>query len=313
MREALSRFSVPKNGQRWRARLKCNAHYFRGNYLALLCLPPLFLLFRRPKCLLGFAIMLVALLCANDAFGAALNEGFVKLLRKLNPHAAAVARSALGLGGSAGVAAGLGAAAVGGPRAPRTRGPRVLGLPRAVACALIAVLGAWVVWRAGGVARVLGAVLLGVLLPVAHASLRSPNLKVRLGSARDEFRAVWRGYQQQQQQQQAAFAAAAAGGGGYGGGDGGGAAGATAGGVGGMVAGYGIGAYYSGSGSLVQHAQQPSGGGVTYGLDAGGGGGGGYAGVGGVGGGVGVATAYSGVGAGGAGGGGGGGATDYTL
>ena len=28
-----------------------------------------------------------------------------------------------------------------------------------------------------------------------HAALRQPNLKARLASARDEFRAVWRGYQ----------------------------------------------------------------------------------------------------------------------
>jgi len=31
----------------------------------------------------------------------------------------------------------------------------------------------------------------GVLLPLCHASLRSPNLKARLASAREEFRAVW--------------------------------------------------------------------------------------------------------------------------
>lgn len=29
---------------------------------------------------------------------------------------------------------------------------------------------------------------------LAHASLRSPNLKARLSSYREEFRAVWRGY-----------------------------------------------------------------------------------------------------------------------
>ena len=29
---------------------------------------------------------------------------------------------------------------------------------------------------------------------LAHASMRTPNLKTRLASAREEFRAVWRGY-----------------------------------------------------------------------------------------------------------------------
>jgi PRA1 family protein 3 len=293
---------VPKNGQRWRARCKCNAHYFRGNYLFALALPPLLLLLRRPFALFGVFLLFVSLLCANDSFGSALNEGFVKLLRRANPHAAAVARSALGLGGSAAVAAGLGAGAVGGPRAPRTRGPRVLGLPRVAACALLAVLALWVVWRSGGALRALSALLLGAALPAAHASLRSPNLKVRLGSARDEFRAVWRGHQQQQQQA-GAMGAAYGGGGGGGGGDGHAAAG-----VGGMVAGYGIGAYYSGSGSLVQtHGGVPG-----YGLDAGGGAGG----VGqayGAGAGAAGAVPAPGTGGGGARIGYGGGATDYTL
>lgn len=31
----------------------------------------------------------------------------------------------------------------------------------------------------------------GLSLLVCHASLRSPNLKARLASAREEFRAVW--------------------------------------------------------------------------------------------------------------------------
>jgi len=29
---------------------------------------------------------------------------------------------------------------------------------------------------------------------LVHASMRTPNLKARLASAREEFRAVWRGY-----------------------------------------------------------------------------------------------------------------------
>ena len=34
-------------------------------------------------------------------------------------------------------------------------------------------------------------VLLGFGLPLLHATFRSPNLKARLSSAREEFRAVW--------------------------------------------------------------------------------------------------------------------------
>ena len=37
----------------------------------------------------------------------------------------------------------------------------------------------------------------GDALVLAHASMKVPNLKVRLASAREEFRAVFRGYHQQ--------------------------------------------------------------------------------------------------------------------
>jgi hypothetical protein len=36
-----------------------------------------------------------------------------------------------------------------------------------------------------------GSACAGTCLPLCHASLRSPNLKARLASAREEFRAVW--------------------------------------------------------------------------------------------------------------------------
>jgi hypothetical protein len=35
------------------------------------------------------------------------------------------------------------------------------------------------------------AAVAGLTVWVSHASLRSPNLKARLASAREEFRAVW--------------------------------------------------------------------------------------------------------------------------
>lgn len=54
-----------------------------------------------------------------------------------------------------------------------------------------AVAAALCVYRGRGVFALLAALIIGIGLPLAHASLRSPNLKARLASAREEFRAVW--------------------------------------------------------------------------------------------------------------------------
>ncbi|KAJ7283104.1 hypothetical protein O6H91_Y347500 [Diphasiastrum complanatum] len=41
---------------------------------------------------------------------------------------------------------------------------------------------------------VFGALAAGIIFSWIHASFRTPNLKARLNSFREEFRAVWRGY-----------------------------------------------------------------------------------------------------------------------
>eukprot|EP00775_Hariotina_reticulata_P011242 gene11242-11391_t len=72
----------------------------------------------------------------------------------------------------------------------RSSNVRVLGLQRPlfVLLMLAAALYGW--YRSRGWLMLLTAVVAGVSLPLGHASLRSPNLKARLASAREEFRAV---------------------------------------------------------------------------------------------------------------------------
>jgi hypothetical protein len=67
----------------------------------------------------------------------------------------------------------------------------VLFLKRPLFIAAAAVAAALCVYRGRGVFALLAALIIGIGLPLAHASLRSPNLKARLASAREEFRAVW--------------------------------------------------------------------------------------------------------------------------
>jgi hypothetical protein len=66
--EFLSKFSVPKNESKWTSRLKCNAYYYRTNYLAFLVLTYAVAFLRNPRALLGAAVAVVALLCNNDPF-----------------------------------------------------------------------------------------------------------------------------------------------------------------------------------------------------------------------------------------------------
>jgi hypothetical protein len=69
--EFCTKFSIPKNQAKWSSRAKCNAYYYRSNYLAILGLALLGALLRTPRALLGGALGLLALLCLNDPFAAA--------------------------------------------------------------------------------------------------------------------------------------------------------------------------------------------------------------------------------------------------
>jgi hypothetical protein len=46
----------------------------------------------------------------------------------------------------------------------------------------------------GALRTVFGTLALAAALVLLHATFRSPNLKARLSSVNEEFRAVWRGY-----------------------------------------------------------------------------------------------------------------------
>ena len=67
----------------------------------------------------------------------------------------------------------------------------ILWLPRGAAVALIVCLGLLLVWRSAALLTLAWALLLGLGLPLLHATLRAPNLKASLVSSKEEFRAVW--------------------------------------------------------------------------------------------------------------------------
>lgn len=185
--EFFTKFNVPKNQTKWTSRLKCNLYYYRTNYLGLLLLGLAGAFLRQPWGLAASALLLVALLCFNDPFAATINDVAVKLLRKVHPHTAALLRSRCATGSAGGSSLAT--------SQRRQSNVRVLGLQRLLFVALQVAAALYCLLRGGGWLRLLLALAAGLLLWVCHASLRSPNLKARLASAREEFRAVWRGYQ----------------------------------------------------------------------------------------------------------------------
>ena len=50
------------------------------------------------------------------------------------------------------------------------------------------------IYTTGALRTVFGTLALACTLVLLHATFRSPNLKARLSSVNEEFRAVWRGY-----------------------------------------------------------------------------------------------------------------------
>lgn len=66
--EFLTKFSIPKNQSKWTSRLKCNAYYYRTNYLLLLVLALVAAFLRQPLSLLAAALSITGLLSFNDPF-----------------------------------------------------------------------------------------------------------------------------------------------------------------------------------------------------------------------------------------------------
>lgn len=181
--EFFQKFSPPKNYSKWTSRVKCNVYYYRTNYLILFVTSFLLVLLTNPIALAGVFLCTVGALCMNDPFATSVNDALLKVVRRIHP------RTALKLRAQAGQQEKLAP-----PRKSRRR-IYVVGAPREAVVAVLALSGAVLLYLTAGVLTLLWAILAAIGLPLLHATLRSPNLKARLASAREEFRAVWRGYQ----------------------------------------------------------------------------------------------------------------------
>ncbi|KAG1679954.1 hypothetical protein FOA52_007018 [Chlamydomonas sp. UWO 241] len=181
----LKNFGLPRSLDKWSGRVKNNVYYYRVNYVLLYVVAQLVVVVHRPAALVALAAVCVSLMCLNDPFATGFNDALLKVMKRLHSRTATRLRALVANNDST-----LGL---------RRRGPGprlfILWLPRTVFVLLGVLIGLLLMWRSAP-ARTLGyGLALGLGLPLLHASFRSPNLKARLTSAREEFRAVWRGYQ----------------------------------------------------------------------------------------------------------------------
>lgn len=179
--ELFAKFSPPKSFSAWSSRLKCNLYVYRINYYLLEVLSLLLLTgtLRSPVAVLGVVLASFAAACINDSFAMFVNEKVLRCARRIYPPLAAKMRAPPTPGGRARPSKGTIYICA------KERSYVVAGL---LAVSLLSwFLSAWI--------KIISlAACVVMIVVVLHASFRNPNLKARLNTFREEFRAVWRSY-----------------------------------------------------------------------------------------------------------------------
>ncbi|KAH1039322.1 hypothetical protein J1N35_041065 [Gossypium stocksii] len=203
--EFFSRFTFPRSYAKWNSRLKCNLYYYRTNYFIMIVVILGLGFLRRPVAILAAMLTALSIAFLNDSFAGTFSEKVTRTVRQFSPHLAAKMRPPLT------------PVIRGRPSAKRTI--HICGRPRWVFVFIFSTV-SFILWYVScGLLTVLWALaiaLLGESSPYAffftsnfplrisffislsatilHASFRTPNLKARLNTFREEFRAVWRNY-----------------------------------------------------------------------------------------------------------------------
>ncbi|KAL9388798.1 hypothetical protein Peur_017403 [Populus x canadensis] len=180
LNEFLSKFTIPRSYSKWSSRLKCNLYYYRTNYFILILLILGFACILRPLAILATALSALAIAFFNDSFAASFSEKVTRTVRKFSPHLAAKMRP---------------------PHMPVIRGRPsakksvyICGQPRLLFVLLFSAASFLLWYSSGSLLYVSWAYVISIFVTVLHASFRTPNLKARLNTFREEFRAVWRNY-----------------------------------------------------------------------------------------------------------------------
>ncbi|CAM6079392.1 unnamed protein product [Sphagnum tenellum] len=177
--EFFQKFTTPKTQSKWNARLKCNVYYYRTNYLIILTLMLVIALVRRPLSLVAVIFAALSIGCLNDSFAMSVSEKLTKAIRKISPPLAAKMSPPVSSGTRG---------------RPLKGAVYICGKDRRFFVVGLMSVSVLLWFLSSAIYLIFGSLVLGILLILLHASLRTPNLKARLNSFREEFRAVWRGY-----------------------------------------------------------------------------------------------------------------------
>ncbi|KAH8506076.1 hypothetical protein H0E87_013058 [Populus deltoides] len=116
----------------------------------------------------------------NDSFAGTFSEKVTRTVRQFSPHLAAKMRPPL--------------TPVIRGRPSAKRAIYICGRPRWFFVMIFSFVSFTLWYVSCGLMTVLWALAIGLLATILHASFRTPNLKARLNTFREEFRAVWRNY-----------------------------------------------------------------------------------------------------------------------
>ncbi|KAK8621144.1 hypothetical protein V6N13_067585 [Hibiscus sabdariffa] len=198
--EFFARFTVPRSSAKWNSRFKCNLYYYRTNYFILIVFIVGLGFLRRPVSILAAILTALSIAFLNDrliwldvvftfmvannclsySFAGTFSEKVTRTVRQFSPHLAAKMRP---------------------PLTPVIRGRpstkrivHICGRPRWVFVVMFSSV-SFILWYVScGLFTVIWALSVALLAILLHASFRTPNLKARLNTFREEFRAVWRNY-----------------------------------------------------------------------------------------------------------------------
>ncbi|KAG6531631.1 hypothetical protein ZIOFF_005447 [Zingiber officinale] len=199
--EFFSRFTIPRSYSKWTSRFKCNLYYYRTNYFILIIFVLAVGFLLKPLAVVSAFLTGLSITSLNDrsishqtpstlltvwplvsdkSFAVTFNEKATRAVRQFSPHLAAKLRPPI--------------TPVIRGRSSTKRAIHICGQPRWV-FVLISSIASCILWLTScNLLSVLWALSIGLLATILHASFRSPNLKARLNTFREEFRAVWRNY-----------------------------------------------------------------------------------------------------------------------
>ncbi|KAG0487826.1 hypothetical protein HPP92_006377 [Vanilla planifolia] len=178
--EFFSRFAVPRSFAKWNSRLKCNLYYYRTNYFIMITFFLGIGFLRRPLAIIAAMLSVLSIAFLNDSFAVSFNEKVTRTVRRFSPHLAAKMRPPI--------------APVIRGRSSAKRAIHICGWPRRMFVLGFSAASCILWFTSCALLTVLWALAIGLLAILLHASFRTPNLKARLNTFREEFRAVWRNY-----------------------------------------------------------------------------------------------------------------------